>query len=83
LSDLLVVELAHTKVGDEAAKVLAGYPKIFYLDLEDTQVTDACVPHVLKLKKLEFLDVRGTKLTAKGVAALDKGLKGRIDSDYK
>jgi serine/threonine protein kinase/Leucine-rich repeat (LRR) protein len=46
------------------------------LGLNDTQVTDDGVEHIIGLDKLTALSLKGTKVTAEGVAKIQKALPG-------
>jgi hypothetical protein len=52
------------------------------LDLGHTDVSDAGLEHLHDLTNLKELDLTGTKVTAEGVAALQKALpKCKIERD--
>ncbi|MBM4071908.1 MAG: hypothetical protein FJ271_23725 [Planctomycetes bacterium] len=59
---------------DLTAKILAGLKRIERLSLAKSGLTDAGLIHLHGLTSLKELDLSGTKVTAKGVAALRKAL---------
>lgn len=64
-----VLQLANRPdVTDDALKLLADFPELRELDLNDTPVTDAGLAFLSTLPKLEALRIARTKATADGVA---------------
>ena len=65
--------LAHTAVDDAAvASLVERYPALVALDVEDTAVGNAGVRAIAGLAKLRALNLGGTRIGAKTVAALRK-----------
>ena len=63
---------------------MAGLPKLYGLFLLNLPLTDDVVPVLSRLRQVGFLNVRGTKLTRRGVAALRKALpKCTIGTDWE
>jgi len=44
------------------------------LDLNNTELTDACVEHMSKLKGLQKLNLKGTQVSAAGLSTLREAL---------
>jgi hypothetical protein len=64
-----VLQLANRPdVTDDALKLLADFPDLRELDLNDTPVTDAGLAVLATLPKLESLRIARTKATPDGVA---------------
>ena len=61
--------IGKTNITDAGVAHLQSWPHLRGLSLPHTQVTDECVPTLVKLQ-LEELDVRGTVITAAGLAQL-------------
>ena len=56
-------------VGDE---VMTGYDHVVYVDLFDTQVADAGLVHLRRLKRFEMLDLSMTQVTDAGLVHLKR-----------
>jgi serine/threonine protein kinase/Leucine-rich repeat (LRR) protein len=89
LTNLVSLDLARTRVSDAGMVHLKGLTNLRGLHLGGTQefggtqVSDAGLKELAALKKLESLNLVATKVTAAGVAALQKALpKCRIVSDF-
>ena len=66
---LAVVQLAgRADVTDDTLKLLADFPELRELDLNDTPITDAGLEFLATLPKLENLRIARTKVTPDGVA---------------
>ncbi len=64
-----VLQLANRPdVTDDALKLLADFPDLRELDLNDTPITDAGLEFLVTLPKLEALRIARTKATPDGVA---------------
>ncbi len=64
-----VLQLANRPdVTDDALKLLAGFPELRELDLNDTPITDAGLEFLATLPKLDSLRIARTKVTPDGVA---------------
>jgi Leucine Rich repeat len=86
LTKLLKLDLLNfgdsEKIGNDHLEVVGEMTRLASLSLSQTAVTDAGLPHLRKLVKLEVLYLRGTKVTAAGVADLQKALpECKIDWD--
>jgi hypothetical protein len=57
-------------VGDAFVTGLAGHPALRALYLNNTQVTNDCIPSLLSLPALRWVDLRGTKVTDAATAPL-------------
>jgi hypothetical protein len=57
-------------VTDEGLRQISALPHLKTLRLHHSSITDRSIGHVLNLKRLEFLDVSGTGVTASGLATL-------------
>lgn len=60
--------------GDAEAPILLGVPKLEWLDLSDTQVSDRSVATLKHLRALRTLNLRNTKVTPQGVDELRRAL---------
>jgi hypothetical protein len=66
MTKLRELDLTYSKVTDEGLAKLAGLPALEVVRLARTAVTDAGVrTHVLSIKTLKEIDVRGTKVETK------------------
>jgi hypothetical protein len=66
MTKLRELDLTDSKVTDEGLAKLAGLPALEVVRLARTAVTDAGVrTHVLSIKTLKEIDVRGTKVETK------------------
>jgi hypothetical protein len=77
LSDQKVTGLAlngHAEIGDGQLARLKGL-NLTFLSLPGTSITDASLPVLRGFKKLQYLDVSGTRLSADAWDALTKGRK--------
>lgn len=66
------LDLARTKVSDEAMKVVAQMPRLLRLDLRQTAVTDEGLRNLSGHKELRALNLFGTKVSDAGVEYLGK-----------
>ena len=73
---LRVLDLNGTQVSDIGLKHLASIPTLESLELRDTPISDEGLRHLYGLEQMQTVDLRnnGERLTAKGVAALQKAL---------
>ncbi|MDB5292077.1 MAG: ribonuclease inhibitor [Phycisphaerales bacterium] len=69
------LNLANTKVTDDALKALEGMKNLHRLHLERTAITDGGLAHLKGLTSLEYLNLYNTGVTDAGLAQLE-GLKG-------
>ncbi|HET8774594.1 MAG TPA: hypothetical protein VFP80_12400, partial [Thermoanaerobaculia bacterium] len=58
--NLEILDAANTAIGDATVARLAACPILGRLRLFNTRITDACVPALLTMEKLELLDIRQT-----------------------
>jgi hypothetical protein len=77
LSKLYQLGLSHTAVGDAELASLKGLSNLQHLDLSYTNVTDEGLKH-LHGSKLQVINLKGSKVTAAGAAALEKVLGPRV-----
>jgi Leucine-rich repeat (LRR) protein len=71
---LEMLYLQYTNTSDDGLKNLEGLPKLFYLDLNSTAITDRSIAHLTKLTALKELYLRGTKISPAGLAQLQEAL---------
>ncbi|HEY7314651.1 MAG TPA: hypothetical protein VH643_35205, partial [Gemmataceae bacterium] len=77
------VDASRSRITLEGLQVLTGLPKLYGLFLLNLPLTDEAVPVLSRLRQVGFLNLRGTKLTRRGVAALQKALpKCNIGTDW-
>jgi hypothetical protein len=62
--------LENCKVTDKGVSYLSSLPELHALSLSGDNVTDACIPTLIKLKRLEGLALQNTKITPEGYAKL-------------
>lgn len=67
LNDLF---LGNTKIVDAALAEIGTFTEMTRLDLDACKITDAGMPALAPLKKLFHINVRGTNVTATGLASL-------------
>ena len=71
----ITVDLSRAHVGDEEVAALIGAASdIVSLDLSHTEITDACVSDIIKLTKLQCLNLKGTQLGDGGKKRLTRAL---------
>ena len=72
VANLIVdAELARTKVSDHGLPILAkSFPNLRFLDLSYTGVTSAGMKEIVRLDKLESLNLTATKVNTKDIADL-------------
>jgi hypothetical protein len=51
---------------------ISGFTKLVHLGMSRTDISDAGLPHLYRLRRLVELDLRGTRVTAEGVRQLKK-----------
>lgn len=66
-----VMQLQNVPLTDAGARAIAAMPKVDVLSIRNSKITDAGLEALAALP-LTYIDVRGTKATAGGVAALAK-----------
>lgn len=69
-SNIRFLRVARTPLNPMALGSLADYPELVALDVGGTQLTDADVPNLLRLRKLVYLNVARTGLSKAGIARL-------------
>ncbi len=74
LTGLTMLDLGHSSVTDDGLARLKGCEGLWALFLDGTRVGDAGLARLKVLGKLSAVDLRGTKVTAKGAAALKREL---------
>jgi serine/threonine protein kinase/Leucine-rich repeat (LRR) protein len=73
------LSLGGTHVTDAGLADLQGVKNLRFLSLKGTaQLTDAVAPQLVKARSLTEIDLSGTRLSAKGYAALKAGLPGLV-----
>ena len=82
------VEFHNAKLADDdlavMRPVLESLPKISYLFLFETEITDTGLMHLSGLQQLRSIDLRGTRVTPEGVARLQKLLpKCRLVTSFQ
>lgn len=61
---------AHTPITDEALEVIASWPQLESLDLQQTEITSRGIQHLQKLEGLQELDLSSTGIDDDAVATL-------------
>ena len=64
--DTVVLQMANSDVNDDTLKFLVGLNRLRELDLNDSQITDACLVTISKLPNLHDLRMARTKITDEG-----------------
>lgn len=62
--------LSHSKISDEGLNLLKQCTNATKLNLKNTAITNASVPKIGTLKKLEYLNIVGTKINDEGLLNL-------------
>lgn len=62
------------RVTDTSVEAVGALPHLKILGLANSKISDGCIPTLKKAKGLTELDIRSTKITAKGAAELQKAL---------
>ena len=82
LTNLTDLDLSFNKLTMLAPEI-GKLTKLSWLTLVDNPITDADLEHLKSLKRLEKLDIRETKVTKVGVAALKQALPNcKVTSDF-
>ncbi|MHB1422003.1 MAG: hypothetical protein ACYC3I_02165 [Gemmataceae bacterium] len=72
-SPVVKVRFTEEDTADDDLFFLSAFPQLRDLDLINCgEITDAGLTHLHTLKRLESVHLRGTKVTAKGIAELRK-----------
>jgi hypothetical protein len=77
LDKLAALQFSHTAISDEGMPFLLKLKKLEYLGIDNTEITDQSVPVLLQLgksRKLVYMDVTGTELSAGKIRMLTKEL---------
>jgi hypothetical protein len=80
-----ILHAQDSSITDEAlASIVAVQPKLRWLYLQRTQVTDVGLAHLVRLKSLQWVYLNGTKVTASGLAAFRKARPDikTVESDF-
>jgi hypothetical protein len=64
---VVTIGLSDCNVADSDLSVLAKCPDLQTLNLPENPITDAGMPALSSLKRLKYLDLSGTSVTAKGL----------------
>lgn len=75
--NLRIVYVKNTAVGDAFVQWASWYGNIRFFDLSGTQITDACVPDLLKNSWLYELNVQDTQLSESAIKTLEDSGKIR------
>ncbi len=70
LTQLKVLDINRSPIGDEGLRPLEGFTSLQWLQLGETQVTDAGVAHFSKLSNLSSLALNSTRVTDAGLRTL-------------
>lgn len=65
--DIWSVSLGGTSIDDEALAIVASWPNLQHLTVENTMVTDAGLRHLHQAKRLTSFGVRGSQVTPGGI----------------
>ncbi|MFO0947359.1 MAG: hypothetical protein U1D30_15720 [Planctomycetota bacterium] len=71
---LVSVDLSNTKITDDGLAILREATSVKWLNLARTEVTDACVEHLVGLVELNRLVVSTTRITSAGISQLKQAL---------
>jgi hypothetical protein len=71
LGDSISLEMDDTDVTDDDLVYVEGLEKLADLQLSNTHISDACLPHLAKIHHLWGLKLNGTKVTDEGLAHLE------------
>ena len=66
------VFLRYRNIPDEHLVLLAGFPFLTGVVLNDSPVTDACIEHLIALPHLRTLWIAGTRITDAGVRRIEQ-----------
>jgi len=69
-----VVILDENEVTNEGIRHLARLESLMELDVKGLQIDDACIPDLLTLKSLKWLQIKATRISPEGVEMLLAGL---------
>jgi hypothetical protein len=82
LERLETLQLDGCPVTDLELQHIKGMAQLRNLSLSETGVTDACLVHLKAMKQLRRLDLRGTKVSRKGVEALQTALPSLVKVEH-
>lgn len=71
-SEIETVNLMNRKVTDTDCELFESLPTLSYIDLDDTQVGDAGLAHLIQMPRLSFLSLDKTKITDSGLKHLQR-----------
>jgi len=72
--ELEVLYLDDTDIDDSSLAKLTALPKLWYLDLDYTKVTDGCVEHLVKLHTVSSLHLKGTRISKTAISKIQTAL---------
>lgn len=72
IASLDQIFLDETPVGDLGIRELSGHPRIHFLNLPGTRVSDGCVGYLLKMPSLRTVNLRDTKVSEEGRKRLNE-----------
>jgi hypothetical protein len=77
LKTLYVPNTGITEAG--LLRALPGFPELEWLSINALPATDNIIPTLLGLKKLKFIEMNGTRITAAGEAQLKAAGIARVN----
>ncbi|WP_417384138.1 protein kinase domain-containing protein [Gimesia sp.] len=77
LQKLRSVNLDQLGITDAGLIFIKYNPRLDWLNIKDTQITDSSVPDLIKLKSMNQLYLQGTKITDEGIQTIRNAYKGR------
>jgi hypothetical protein len=79
LKQLRTLRLSYSQIGADGLRILSTLERVEKLALEGSaRVDDQALVELAKWKSLRYLDVQATKVTAQGVAGLEKAKPGIV-----
>jgi hypothetical protein len=73
---------AKANVTNEVLASFSNLARLTRLDLGGAKLDDSAIPHLLKLKTLQFLNLTDTNISDHGLAQLTSGLPGcKVSAD--
>jgi hypothetical protein len=76
LRELMIVRFEESGAGvtGEGLAHLVESHDLKVLNLSNNPITDAAIPHIIAFKKLSYLNLKGTRITSRGLAVLTREL---------
>jgi hypothetical protein len=74
ISGVTFIDLGDSEITDEALELLRHFPRLQWLCLEDTRISDYGLHSLVGLVSLTRIELQGTMVTENGIAMLQKSL---------